>query len=92
MIVICLVSNIICVKYIIIMPNGLVFTNDSYAGGSSFVLRRYGRSYNASNTYLPNIPMTFIKSNNHYYNKNAARGMVGASSQSGNLGAIRRRV
>jgi len=74
------------------MSGSLVFTNNSSAGSSPFVLRRYGRSYNSSNIYLENIPMTFIKSNNHYYNKGAARGMVGASSQAGNLGAVRRRV
>ena len=74
------------------MSNGLVFTNNASAGGSQFVLRRYGRSYNSSNIYLPNVRMTFIKSNNHYYNKNSGRGMVGASSQAGNLGAIKRRV
>jgi hypothetical protein len=74
------------------MPNSLVFTNNPSAGGSQFVLRRHGRSYNSSNIYLENVPMTFIKSNNHYYNKGAARGMVGASSQAGNLGAVRRRV
>ena len=74
------------------MPSGLVYTNNSSAGSNQFVLRKYGRSYNSSNIYLPNLPMTFIKSNNHNYNKNSARGMVGASSQAGNLGAVRRRV
>jgi hypothetical protein len=74
------------------MKNSLVFSNNPSAGGNQFVLRSYGRSYNASNIYLPNVPMTFIKSNNHYYNKQAARGMVGASCQAGNLGAVKRRV
>jgi len=74
------------------MLSGMQYTNNPYAGGNQFVLRKYGRSYNKDNIYLSNIPMTFIKSNNHYYNKNSARGMVGASSQAGNLGAIRRRV
>jgi len=74
------------------MSSGLVYTNNSSAGNNQFVLRKYGRSYNSSNIYLPNLRMTFIKSNSHYYNKNSARGMVGASSQAGNLGAVRRRV
>mgnify|MGYP006101345009 CR=1 FL=1 len=73
------------------MSNGLEFTNNPSAGGSQFVVRRYGRSYNSSNIYLPNVPMTFIKNNNHYSNKNSARGMVGASSRAGNLNAIRKR-
>ncbi len=83
--------KIIWCKYID-MSNALVFTNNPSAGGSQFVLRRYGRSYNSSNIYLPNVRMTFIKSNNHYSNKNSARGMVGASSQAGNLNAIKRRT
>ncbi|MHA2399357.1 MAG: hypothetical protein ACXADU_10780 [Promethearchaeota archaeon] len=68
------------------------FNNNPSAGSSQFVLRRYGRSYNSSNIFLPNVPMTFIKSNNRYYNTHTAIGRVGQSSQAGNLNAIRRRV
>jgi len=62
---------------------------------SQFVLTRYGRIYKPnglSSVLLPNIPMTFIKNNNHYYNPHSARGRVGASCQAGNLNAVRRRV
>lgn len=42
--------------------------------------------------FLPNIRMTFIRSNNHYYKPHTAYGRVGASCQAGNLGAVRRRT
>ena len=66
------------------------FNNNPSAGSSQFVIRRYGRTNNS--TFLPNLPMTFIKSNNHYYNPHTAIGRVGQSSQAGNLNAVRRRV
>lgn len=66
------------------------FNNNHSAGSSQFIVRRYGRTNNS--TFLPNLPMTFIKSNNHYYNPHTARGRVGQSSQAGNLNAVRRRV
>jgi hypothetical protein len=70
----------------------MFFTNTHTYSNNQFVIRRYGRSYNSTNIFLQNIPMTFIKSNNRYYNPHTARGMVGTSSQGGNLNAIRRRV
>ena len=42
--------------------------------------------------FLPNIRMTFIRSNNHYYTPHSVYGRVGASCQAGNLGAVRRRT
>ena len=68
------------------------FNNNPSAGSSQFVLRRHGKSYNSNNIFLPNVPMTFIKSNNRYYTPHSAVGRVGQSSQGGNLNAIRRRV
>ena len=68
------------------------FNNNPSAGSSQFVLRRYGKSYNSNNIFLPNVPMTFIKSNNRYYTPHSAVGRVGQSSQGGNLNAIRQRI
>ena len=64
---------------------------------SQFVISRYGsgKSYQPngySPIFLPNIRMTFIKSNNWYYKPHTANGRVGASCQAGNLSAIRRRT
>jgi hypothetical protein len=62
---------------------------------SQFVISHHGKSYKPlgyGQVILPNIKMTFIKSNNYYYNPHTARGRVGASCQAGNLGAVRRRV
>ena len=42
--------------------------------------------------FLKSVPMTFIKSNNKYYKPHTAIGRVGASSQAGNLRAIKRRT
>jgi hypothetical protein len=68
------------------------FVNNPSAGHNQFVLRRYGRDYKPSNTFLPYVPMTFIKNNNFYYNPHTARGRVGQSSQTAVLNAVRRRV
>jgi hypothetical protein len=57
---------------------------------SQFVIRNYGRTNNQR--FLPNMRGIIIKSNNLYYNPNTGKGAVGASCQSGNLGAVRRRV
>ena len=61
---------------------------------SQFVIRHSGQTRPSGplGWKLPNMKMTFIKSNNHYYNPHTARGRVGASCQAGNLGAVRRRV
>ena len=62
---------------------------------SQFVIKRHGRSYKPNGygaVFLPNIRMTFIKSNNWYYTPHTAKGRVGASCTPGNLGAVRRRV
>jgi len=68
------------------------FANNSSAGSSQFVIKKWGRNYNKTNTFLPNVSMTFIKSNNWYYTPHTARGRVGQSCQAGNLNAVRRRV
>jgi len=60
-----------------------------------FTISRYGKSYQPnglSPIFLPNIRMTFIKSNNHYYTPHTASGRVGASCQAGNTRAVRRRT
>jgi hypothetical protein len=60
-----------------------------------FTITNYGRSYKPngdSQVRLPNMRMTFIKSNNKYYNPHTANGRVGSSCQSGNLRAIKRRT
>jgi len=62
---------------------------------SQFTIKSYGKSYKPmgfSPITLPNIKMTFIKSNNWYYTPHTANGRVGASCQAGNLRAIRRRT
>lgn len=46
----------------------------------------------SSSIFLKSVPMTFIKSNNKYYKPHTAIGRVGASCQSGNLRAVRRRT
>ena len=48
---------------------------------SQFVIRHYGQTRPSGplGWKLPNIKMTFIKSNNHYYNSHTANGRVGAS-------------
>lgn len=50
---------------------------------SQFVIsRKSGKSYKPnglSPVFLPNIPMTFIKSNDWYYKPHTASGRVGAS-------------
>jgi hypothetical protein len=63
---------------------------------SQFVIsRKNGKSYQPhglSSIFLPNIPMTFIKSNNWYYKSHTASGRVGASCQAGNVRAVKRRT
>ena len=49
-------------------------------------------SFRAQRFFLPNIRMTFIRSNNHYYKPHTAYGRVGASCGAGNLCAVRRRT
>lgn len=63
---------------------------------SQFIIsRKAGKSYlpnGLSPILLPNVRMTFTKSNNYYYNPHSANGRVGASCQAGNLRAVRRRT
>lgn len=59
------------------------------------ISRKSGKSYQPnglSPVFLPNIPMTFIKSNNWYYKPHTASGHVGASCQAGNSRAVKRRT
>jgi len=63
--------------------------------GQFVISRKSGKSYQPnglSPVFLPNIPMTFIKSNDWYYKPHTASGRVGASCRAGNLSAIKRRT